>query len=93
MIYTVSHGEREREGEEVTAAALLGRLQDPVNNCPRLLKLKDWPTGEDFSDKLPQRYVHNSFTSLISFPPSLPPSLPLSLSLSPSLPLSTDLLI
>ncbi|XP_019850041.1 PREDICTED: uncharacterized protein LOC100639981 [Amphimedon queenslandica] len=32
------------------------RLQDPVSNCPRLLKLKDWPTGEDFSDKLPQRF-------------------------------------
>ena len=47
--------EQNRGGEELFVTFLLGRLQDPVNNCPRLLKLKDWPTGEDFSDKLPQR--------------------------------------
>ena len=32
------------------------RLIDPTNDEPRLLKLKDWPTGDDFSEKLPKRY-------------------------------------
>lgn len=39
------------------------RLIDPTNDEPRLLKLKDWPTGDDFSEKLPKRYsevqLHN----------------------------------
>lgn len=34
------------------------RLIDPTNDEPRLLKLKDWPTGDDFSEKLPRRYVN-----------------------------------
>ena len=33
------------------------RLRDPTNDEPRLLKLKDWPPGADFSEKLPRRYV------------------------------------
>lgn len=33
------------------------RLKDPEYNEARLLKLKDWPTREDFCDKLPLRYV------------------------------------
>ena len=32
------------------------RLIDPTNDEPRLLKLKDWPTCDDFSEKLPKRY-------------------------------------
>lgn len=32
------------------------RLKDPIHNAARLLKLKDWPTGEDFCDKLPDRF-------------------------------------
>ena len=31
------------------------RLKDPEYNETRLLKLKDWPTREDFCDKLPLR--------------------------------------
>ncbi len=32
------------------------RLVDPVSNEARLLKLKDWPTCDDFGEKLPNRY-------------------------------------
>ena len=39
----------------------LVRLTDPVHNSTRLLKLKDWPTGDDFHDKLPERYNLFSF--------------------------------
>ena len=33
----------------------VARMIDPTNDKPRLLKLKDWPTGDDFSEKLPKR--------------------------------------
>ena len=33
----------------------LVRLRDPDGDEPRLLKLKDWPPGDDFSEKLPRR--------------------------------------
>ena len=33
------------------------RLRDPRTGEPRLLKLKDWPPGDDFSEKLPKRSV------------------------------------
>ena len=36
----------------------IDRLKDPATDEPRLLKLKDWPTREDFSDKLPNRSVN-----------------------------------
>lgn len=32
------------------------RLIDPATNEARLLKLKDWPTCDDFGEKLPKRY-------------------------------------
>ena len=32
------------------------RLLDPINNEVRLLKLRDWPTCDDFGEKLPKRY-------------------------------------
>ena len=35
----------------------IDRLKDPATDEPRLLKLKDWPTREDFSDKLPNRSI------------------------------------
>ena len=41
------------------------RLRDPTTNEPRLLKLKDWPTGEDFSEKLPTRSASASVNSLL----------------------------
>ena len=33
----------------------LARMVDPTSGEQRLLKLKDWPTKEDFSEKLPER--------------------------------------
>eukprot|EP00731_Ephydatia_muelleri_P021265 Em0013g992a len=32
------------------------RMMDPITGEQRLLKLKDWPTKEDFSEKLPERF-------------------------------------
>jgi len=32
------------------------RPKDNMGTNYRLLKLKDWPTGDDFCDKLPRRY-------------------------------------
>ena len=39
----------------VNAITISVRLRDPTNDEPRLLKLKDWPTVEDFCEKLPKR--------------------------------------
>ncbi len=38
-------------------AHTLARIRDPTKNEPRLLKLKDWPPGDDFSEKLPRRWA------------------------------------
>ena len=38
-------------------ATFLARLRDPTKNEARLLKLKDWPPGDDFSEKLPKRWA------------------------------------
>lgn len=42
------------------------RLRDSKSNEPRLLKLKDWPTGDDFSEKLPRRFA--DLTNALPFP-------------------------
>ena len=41
------------------------RLRDPTEDEPRLLKLKDWPPGDDFSEKLPRRYACNEAGSFV----------------------------
>ena len=55
-------GEQKNESEVAMAYhpsfivfPLTARLKDPEYNEMRLLKLKDWPTREDFCDKLPLR--------------------------------------
>jgi hypothetical protein len=38
------------------------RIMDPLTKEPLILKLKDWPTTEDFKNLLPSRYndlMHN----------------------------------
>lgn len=40
----------------MSAFSFSERLKDK-NNDPMLLKLKDWPPGDDFSDLLPQRFT------------------------------------
>ena len=41
----------------LSVCTYVARLHDPNNDVPRLLKLKDWPPGDDFSEKLPKRSV------------------------------------
>ena len=36
-------------------ADVSGRLRDP-KNCPIILKLKDWPSTDDFAEALPSRF-------------------------------------